>query len=258
MAKIKQNDNESGINEQGKEIKKPYMPLAELIGQNANEIFGVKIDSLDVDEKKRLEKGLMTNKVYPITLPDGKQIIAKMQLSKSFDQHGGVLAKYKPKYEKSYIPEKTFDGYQFSIEEQGKLREGENVLYKVKTKNGAELTKMAKLDLPKHAKDTNYTNQLVVADITKLPIDKITYGQQLDHTQLINFLNGKGAEIENPIIGGTQHKGKMTLFFDPIQGGSRYKADAELKESFKVSNFVKTTQTEKIEIKKNQSKIKVG
>lgn len=253
MAKTKQEEVVQGTTEEKKKVeKKAYMPLSELIGQKSNEIFGVPLNSLHEDEKKRLEKGLMTDKVYQLTLPDGKEVPGKIQLSKNFKEDGGVLAMYKPQYEKAYIPQKTFDGYQFSMDEQQKLRNGENVLYKVKTKNGAELTKIAKLDLQKGEKDVNYTNQLVIADITRLPIDKITYDQKLNQEQLINFLNGKGVEIENPKIGDNQHQGKMTLFFDPIQGGSRYNADSTLKESFKVSAFMR--ENKKIEQTKEQKK----
>lgn len=259
MAKNKQKEEavQGTTNETSKQKEQPkaYMPLSELIGQKANEIFGVKLDTLEPEEKKRLEKGLMTNKVYQLTMQDGTEKPGKIQLAKSYGEQGGVIANYKPQYEKPYIPQKTFDGYQFSMDEQQKLRNGENVLYKVKLNSGAELTKIAKLDLQKGDKDVNFTNQLVIADITRLPIDKITYGQNLNQEQLINFLNGKGVEIENPLIGGNQHQGKMTLFFDPIQGGSRYKADATLKESFKVSAFMRENKKlEQVKEQKNQVK----
>ena len=259
MAKTKQTEEKvQGTSQESpkqKEQSKAYMPLSEVIGQKANEIYGVKLDSLEPEEKKRLEKGLMTNKVYQLTLPDGTEKPGKIQLSKSYGEQPAILATYKPQYEKPYIPPQTFDGYKFSMDEQEKLRNGENVLYKVKTQNGKELTKIAKLDLQKFEKDVNYTNQLSISDITNLPIQKITYGQDLNQAQLVDFLSGKGVEIENPKIGDNQHKGKMTLFFDPIQGGSRYKADSDLKESFKVSSFLRENRkNEQVKEQKPQAK----
>jgi len=229
-------------------IKKPFLPIDELIGQKKGEIFGVQISSMDPEEIKRLEKGLMTDKVYELTLPTGEKKPGKIQLSKIYSEEGGVTANYKPQYEKAFIPQKTFDGYQFSMDEQDRLRNGENVLYRVQTKNGKELTKLAKLDLPKWENDPNYTNQLIVADITKLPIDKLTYGQELDHGQNLDFLSGKGAEIENPKLGSIQHEGKMTIYFDPIKGTSRYKADDRFAQSLQVSKFLRQQNEEKPKI----------
>jgi len=234
--------------------KKPYMPLSEIIGQKADEIFGIKTASLEDGEKNRLERGLMTDKVYPLTLPDGRETPGKIQLSKNFSAEGGVLAMYKPQYQKPYIPQETFDGYRFSMEEQEKLRGGENVLYKVKMKNGSERTRLAKLDLPKGEKDVNYTNQLTITDITRLPIDKMTYGQTLNQEQLVAFLNGKGTVIEDPKLGSVQHRGRMTLYFDPIKGGARYHADSVLRESFRIAQFARENRKIETDVTNRQRK----
>jgi len=234
--------------------KEPHMPLSEIIGQKPGEIFGVKTASLEDGEKDRLEKGLMTDRVYPLTLPDGKEMPGKIHLSKILSEEGGVLAMYKPQCGKPYIPLKTFDGYPFSMDDREKLRSGGSVLYKTRSKSGLERTKLAKLDLQKSEKDTDYTNQLVIADITRLPIDRITYGQNLDRKQMASFLSGRGTVVENPKIGQGRHRGKMTLYFDPIKGGSRYEADIVLRESFRASQDIKGSQTNGTKIPHNHTK----
>lgn len=259
MAKIKKEEEVQGTQSTNSQVKKPpYAPVGDLVGQNKGEIFGVKINEIDPKDIARLEKGLMTENVYDLTLSTGTPKEGKIHFARNIATPE-VKAYFTLKSEKPFIPLKTADGHQFTMEQQEILRSGKNILYNVESRSGKALLKVAKLDLQKGGQDNNYTNQLIVKDITNLPIEKFSFVEQkMDTEQIRDFLNGTGAKIENPILKGKEFKGVLTQYFDPIKGTSNFRADAKLKESFALNKALKTNEKQDDNVAAKKSNIKIS